>query len=1113
MRKDTPSLTGTESDLKLLAEASNRCPPGLIALGTVMVLSFWNWPCAGAAKARDAAGQSRTVQVPVVDAHDIRFARLSTDDGLSESVVDHVTQDNQGFLWFGTLNGLNRYDGYEFRVRKRGAPNAQLGGTTITALFKDLAGRLWIGADECLDRFDPVTETVTEYRHDPKRPATLAGTVHGITQDRDGQIWVATSNGLDRYNAASDSFTHFQHDDADPTTLDAKGFRREIRFAGVDDSNLLWVETTAGINSFNPRTGKATRFPQLLNKDEYQVQQVYQDRSRKLWIHSREGSGVGTFDPAAREFISYHFVTHDKGTPSAERVTAILEDRAGHLWLGTGGSGLLRLDRTNSTALRYRNDPADPHSLSNNFVLSLYEDREGNIWAGTGGGGVNRFRAIPSGFIAYRKRVGDRNTLDQNFVLSVFRDSHDVLWIGNDGVLNRISPQGAFTLYRNSRGAANSISDGTVLSTIEDRAGKLWFATYRGGLNSFDPGTGAFTAYRHQPNNPESPASDAVIRLVIDPEGSIWVATDHALDQFDPRSKHWKHVPELNEVLGIRHVTTLARDHQGVLWLGTAEAGLVRFDPAARHFDVYDAGPESAAKLSSNRINAVFQGSGPFLWVGTQLGLDRLDSHTQQVHPYSEQDGLPSNAVQGILEDQRGELWISTDNGLARFSPATGAVRKYYESDGLAGNEFNSWGVPFQDSRGEMFFTGVNGVTAFYPERIADNLYVPPVVLTDFRLFGARVTVSGHSPLDRSIAATQELTLSASQNVFSFDFSSLSYMDPERNAYRHMLESLEHQWNYTDSRRRSATYTTLAPGTYVLRVQGSNNHGVWNESGVAIRIRILPPWWGTWSFRAVCATIVLAIMGMAYRFRVRQFQREFKAASEASLNERMRIARELHDTLLQSFHGLLLRFQAAVNLLPGRGADARQVLEAAVDDAAKAITEARDAVQGMRSSTELTNELSKAVEVLGNSLAEQQRAANGDAPAFSVEVEGASRDLHPILRDEVYRMTGEAMRNAFRHARARRIEVEIRYDARELRVRVRDDGIGIDASVLQEGRAGHYGLPGMRERAKSIGGQLDVWSEHGAGTELELTVPAKVAYGGRGGRRFRLFTRKAGTNS
>ena len=258
-----------------------------------------------------------------------------------------------------------------------------------------------------------------------------------------------------------------------------------------------------------------------------------------------------------------------------------------------------------------------------------------------------------------------------------------------------------------------------------------------------------------------------------------------------------------------------------------------------------------------------------------------------------------------------------------------------------------------------------------------------------------------------------------------------------------------------------------------------NNDGVWNDSGAALDFRIAPAFYQTIWFQSLCWTSGAGVLWLFYLLRLKQVHAQLQARINERLEERTRIARDLHDTLLQSFHGLMMRFQAAVNLLPGRAADARQVLEAAVDDAAKAITEARDAVQGMRSSTEITNELSKAVEVLGNSLAEHERSANGDAPAFSVEAEGASQDLHPILRDEVYRMTGEAMRNAFRHARARRIEVEIRYDARELRVRVRDDGIGIDASVLQEGRAGHYGLPGMRERAKSIGGQLDVWSETG----------------------------------
>jgi signal transduction histidine kinase len=250
-----------------------------------------------------------------------------------------------------------------------------------------------------------------------------------------------------------------------------------------------------------------------------------------------------------------------------------------------------------------------------------------------------------------------------------------------------------------------------------------------------------------------------------------------------------------------------------------------------------------------------------------------------------------------------------------------------------------------------------------------------------------------------------------------------------------------------------------------------------------------------------------------HRLRLHQLAREFNANLEGHVDERLRVARELHDTLLQSFQGLLLQFQGARNLLPGRAADAGQVLDAALDGAAQAITEARDAVHDMRASTVITNELAKAIRVLGEELAEQQRAANGGATAFSVEVEGASKEVHPILRDEVYRITGEALRNAFRHARARRIEVEIGYDPRQLRVRVRDDGAGMDASVLQEGCAGHYGLLGMRERAKSIGGQLEVWSDHGAGTEVELTIPASVAYGSHARRRFHVFKSKMGTKS
>lgn len=351
-----------------------------------------------------------------------------------------------------------------------------------------------------------------------------------------------------------------------------------------------------------------------------------------------------------------------------------------------------------------------------------------------------------------------------------------------------------------------------------------------------------------------------------------------------------------------------------------------------------------------------------------------------------------------------------------------------------------------------------------------------------------------NSPLHKSIIATEELTLSAAQSVFSIDFSTLSYMAPDRNRYRHRLEPLEPEWNYTDSRRRSATYTTLAPGTYFLRVQGSNNHGVWNESGVALRIRILPPWWGTWWFRALFAAVLFALIWMAHQSRVRQLQHEFHMRLEERLEERGRIARELHDTLLQSFQGLMFSFQAARNLLPRRTEEAIRTLEGAIRAGDEAIAEGRDAIQGLRANPASDSDLEHLLTITGKQLA-RSSSAEDQRPAFQVTVEGTRQTLSPVIRDEVYRIACEILRNAFRHAHASRIEVEIVYDSNFFRLRIRDDGKGIDRNVLEEGaREGHWGLPGIRERTKRIGAKFRLWSEPGAGTEAELSVPARVAY-------------------
>jgi signal transduction histidine kinase len=377
------------------------------------------------------------------------------------------------------------------------------------------------------------------------------------------------------------------------------------------------------------------------------------------------------------------------------------------------------------------------------------------------------------------------------------------------------------------------------------------------------------------------------------------------------------------------------------------------------------------------------------------------------------------------------------------------------------------------------------------------------VVITDFKISGDSVPIGGNSPLKRVISFTDTVTLSHTQNVLAFEFSALSYTNPEGNRYRYRLETVETKWNESAGNQRFITYT-LPPGEYVFRVQGSNSRGAWNEKGASVHLVILPPWWSTGWFRAAAIAIVLLGLGAAYYFRLQSVEQKLSLRLEERVNERTRIARELHDTLLQSFHGLLLRFQAVDNLLPGRPADAQKTLKSAIERASQAITEGRDAVQELRSSTVVVNDLALALNTLGMEL------AGGSSTAFHVEVEGRSRNLHPILRDEIYRIAGEALRNAFRHAEATRIAVQIRYGERELQLRIEDDGKGIDPEVLSAGRTGHFGLPGMRERAEIIGGKLDVWSSIGSGTRIELSVPASRAY--QSARRRSLFNRPRGVS-
>jgi signal transduction histidine kinase len=517
---------------------------------------------------------------------------------------------------------------------------------------------------------------------------------------------------------------------------------------------------------------------------------------------------------------------------------------------------------------------------------------------------------------------------------------------------------------------------------------------------------------------------------------------------------------------------------------------LSRFDEMTKTFVNIVPNPHDPHRLNGGGINTIHEDRTGTQWVGAMDGLYRYNRQNGTFTRYTENQGLPSSTIRCILGDRVGRLWLSTQKGISGFDPQTENFRNYDVSDGLQSNEFSTG--CYEAPNGEMFFGGSNGFNAFFPENVRDNSYVPPVVITSFKIFNKSVPIGAKSILKKAIPYVDSLTLPHRDNVFSFEFAALSYANSQKNRYRYKLENFDSGWNEVGSKQRLATYTNLDPGRYVFHVQGSNSDGVWNEQGVSLTIIITPPWWNTTWFRALCAASLLALMWAGYQWRLRQLHHQFEMTLDARVSERTRIARDLHDTLLQSFHGVLLRLQTVSQLLRERPSEAQDQLDSTIDQVAEAITEGRDAVQGLRESTVLENDLALAISTLGEELAAD---SNGQRPSFRVAVEGETRDLHPILRDEIYRIATEALRNAFRHAQARELEVEIRYDDEQFRLRVRDDGRGIDpATLLRQESKGHYGLPGMRERATLIGGKLTVWSEVDAGTEVELRIPAGNAY-------------------
>jgi len=1031
----------------------------------------------------------------------LKFTHLTTNDGLSQGYVTAILQDRLGFMWFATRDGLNRYDGNSFVVYKNNPYDpASLSSNFIQDLMEDEHGYLWIATNTGVNEFDPATEHFTRYLHDPNISNSLGGpSVKSIAQDSGGALWFGTEgSGLDKLDPATGTFTHFRNDS------DGR-FVGRISQVIADTKRDIWFVGERGLFHLDQQTGRIAR--PLASGDGPSAQSLYEDEAGNLWMLADAPSvGLLKYNRQADRLTTYPLTraagvlasTMNGGSDNS----SLVADGQNGLWVPSS-QGLYYFDRrAERFTFRFQHDETNPDSLDSNAIMSVYRDRSGVLWVGTENAGLNLLNFRQEQFVHYMHRAGDPNSLSPGRVKGIYQDSDGVLWAGLfPRALDRLDRKtGRITHFIPHPGDPNSLGEGTNANSIyRDAAGYLWVGGGGSGLVRFDERTGQFKHYRHNPADPSSLISDNIYTIFGDRNGRIWVGQDGGFSRFDPatgRFMNYRPVPDNPGILA-NTVWVIDQDRSGTLWLGTWGGALIRFDDKTSTFLSYTPDPRNPHKLNGGGINTIHEDESGTLWVGAMDGLYRFNRQSGAFDRYTEIQGLPSSTIRCILEDRTGRLWLSTQKGISRFDPQRQTFRNYDASDGLQSDEFSTG--CYQASNGEMFFGGTNGLNAFFPENIRDNPYVPPVVITSFKIFNKPVPVDPKSVLKKASPYVSSLTLSYRDNIISFEFAALSYANSHKNRYRYKLENFERGWNEVDSKQRLATYTNLDPGKYVFRVQGSNGDGVWNQEGLSLTVVITPPWWSTNWFRVLCAVLILTLLWAAYQWRLRQLHHQFEMTLDARVGERTSIARELHDTLLQSFHGLLLRFQIVSELLPERPVEAKEQLDKAIDRAANAITEGRDAVQGLRDSTVETNNLARAVNALGEELATDP--ANHGSPAFRITVEGESRDLHPIVRDEIYRVTAEALRNAFRHAEASQVEVEIRYDDKQFRLRVRDDGKGMDPAVLAaQGRAGHFGLPGMRERAKLLGGDMAVWSELGSGTEVELTIPAAIVYTGSGRR-------------
>ena len=1091
---------------------------------------------------------------------EVKFEHFSPEQGFSHGGVLDIFQDSKGFLWFGTTNGLIRYDGYNFKTFKYDPDDVKsLNYNSVISIYEDTSGILWIGTEGGgLNKYNRESDKFTRYVHDANNPNSLSNNVvSSILRDRSGNLWIGTFGGLNKLITRDSvtSFIHYKNDPNKPTSL-SNDFVGQIC---EDKSGNLWIATGNGldklsqdeINKSSPTFIHYKHIPgdpKSLRHDA--VFSIYEDNSGTLWVGTL-GGGLNKLVSSDNEGSSNTFIHYmnDPKNPtslSSNVVGSIFEDGSGNLWIGTWGGGLNKFDRVNESFTQYEFDPNNSKSLNGNWVYSIYEDNSGILWVGTMPGGLNKFDPLKNQFKHYKHNPNDPKNLSVDRIYSIYEDSDGTLWIGTFyGGLNRLVPghdeKSAPSFFRYSHNPNDPKSINSVFSICEDNSGNIWIGTFGGGLNKLvqsekNKSYPKFIHYENDPDDPTSLSNNAIRVIYKDNNGNLWIGTDSGLNKLISGADEMSPATFLSYINNLKDSTSISnnmvwsiyQDKQETIWIGTS-GGLNKLIPSDNNhsqatFIHYTNEFGNPSSLSGNQVSSMYEDNSGNFWIGTEEGgLNKFDRKSEQFIRFKEKDGLPDNSIKGILGDDEGNLWLSTGNGLSKFNTKTKTFKNYSTKDGLQGTWFQG-GAYFKNKNGEMFFGGNNGFNSFHPDSLRDNVRIPPMVITGFKLFNKSVpvgldTATNRTILSKSITETREIKLTYKDYIISFEFSALDFHTPEKNQYAYFLEGFDKEWNYTDANTRFATYTNLDPGEYTFKVKGSNNDGIWNEAGTSIKLFITPPWWATWWAYSFYVLFALAGLYSIRRYELNRTQLK----NQVKLDEVKLKEREETDRMKSRFFANISHeFRTPLTLIKGPAEKINKdssgdeiekqtgVIKKNADRLLSLINQLLDLSKLEAGKLELKASKSNIVPFIkGITMSFESIAERKD---IMLKVKAGKDEIELYFDKEmITKIMTNLLSNAFKFTpKGGQIRVSVNESENDsIIIKVRDTGVGIseqelsklfdrfyqvDSSQTREHEGTGIGLALTKELVELHQGKISVTSKLGEGTEFTVMLPVGRAH-------------------